>query len=82
MLNLLRNTISNFRVSQATEDANNFLAAAGITGQVQSQAIYNLVNDLQTSGLWSKMKAVYPMVTDNRNLLSYTEDFSNAAWLN
>ena len=43
MLNLLRNTVSNFRVSQATEDANNFLAAAGITGQVQSQAIYNLV---------------------------------------
>ena len=62
MLNLLRNTISNFRVSQATEDANNFLAATGITGQVESQAIYNLVNDLQASGLWSKMKAVYPMV--------------------
>jgi hypothetical protein len=80
MLNLLRNTVSNFRVSQATEDANNFLAAAGITGQVQSQAIYNLVVDLQTSGLWSKMKAVYPMVTDNYNLLSYTEDFSNALW--
>jgi hypothetical protein len=80
MLNLLRNTISNFRVSQATEDANNFLAAAGITGQVQSQAIYNLVNDLQASGLWSKMKAVYPMVTDNKNVLSYTEDFANAFW--
>jgi hypothetical protein len=80
MLNLIRNTVSNFRLTKAKQDANNFLAAAGITGQVQSQAIYNLVNDLQTSGLWSKMKAVYPMVTDNRNLLSYTEDFSNAVW--
>jgi hypothetical protein len=81
MLNLIRNTVSNFRTTQATQDSNNFLAAAGITGQVQSQAIYNLVNDLQISGLWSKMKAVYPMVTDNYNLLSYTEDFSNAAWV-
>jgi hypothetical protein len=26
------------------------------------------------------MKAVYPFVTDYRNLLAYTEDFSNAAW--
>jgi len=82
MLNLIRNTVSNFRLTKAKQDANNFLAAAGITGQVQSQAIYNLVNDLQTSGLWSKMKAIYPMVTDNYNLLSYTEDFANAAWLN
>jgi hypothetical protein len=80
MLNLIRNTVSNFRLTKAKQDANNFLAAAGITGQVQSQAIYNLVNDLQTSGLWSKMKAVYPMVTDNRNLLSYTEDFANVTW--
>jgi len=80
MLNLIRNTVSNFRLTKAKQDANNFLAAAGITGQVQSQAIYNLVNDLQTSGLWSKMKAVYPMVTDNYNLLSYSEDFSNAVW--
>ena len=80
MLNLIRNTISNFRTSKATQDANNFLAATGITGATQSRAIYNLVNDLQASGLWSKMKAVYPMVTDNYNLLSYTEDFSNAAW--
>ena len=62
MLNLIRNTVSNFRTSKATQDSNAFLAAAGITGQVQSQAIYNLVNDLQASGLWSKMKAVYPMV--------------------
>jgi hypothetical protein len=80
MLNLIRNTVSNFRTTQATQDSNSFLAAAGITGQVQSQAIYNLVNDLQASGLWSKMKAVYPMVTDNYNQFYYSEDFSNANW--
>lgn len=67
-------------MSGATQAANNFLAAAGITGPTQSKAITQLVADLYSSGLWSKMKAVYPMVTDNYNLLSYTEDFSNAAW--
>lgn len=80
MLNLIRNTVSNFRNSAATQSANNFLAAAGITGPTQSKAITQLVADLYASGLWSKMKAVYPMVTDNYNLLSYTEDFSNASW--
>jgi hypothetical protein len=81
MLNLIRNTVSNFRTTQATQDSNSFLAAAGITGQVQSQAIYNLVNDLQASGLWSKMKAVYPMITDNRNLWSYTNDVTAVNWI-
>lgn len=80
MLNLIRNTVSNFRNSAATQSANNFLAAAGITGPTQSKAITQLVADLYSSGLWTKMKAVYPMVTDNYNLLSYTEDFSNASW--
>ena len=27
------------------------------------------------------MKAIYPFATDNRNLLSYTEDFNNAYWV-
>ena len=60
--------------------AQDFIDAAGITGDVQQQAINNLVKGLKADGLWSKMKAVYPFVTDNRNLLSYTEDFSNAYW--
>lgn len=82
MLNLIRNTVSNFRNSAATQSANNFLAATGIRGVTQSKAITQLVADLYSSGLWSKMKAVYPMVTDNYNLLSYTEDFTNGVWTN
>ncbi len=57
-----------------------YFAATGITGATQQAAIDNLVKGLKTDGLWSKMKAVYPFVTDNRNLLSYTEDFSNGYW--
>lgn len=60
--------------------ASAYFAATGITGMTQQQAIDNLVKGLKSDGLWSKMKAVYPFVTDNRNLLSYTEDFSNAYW--
>lgn len=57
-----------------------YFAATGITGELQKAAINDLVKGLKTDGIWSKMKAVYPFVTDNRNLLSYTEDFSNAFW--
>jgi len=57
-----------------------YFAATGITGATQQAAIDNLVKGLKTDGIWSKMKAVYPFVTDNRNLLSYTEDFSNSYW--
>lgn len=61
-------------------DAQAFFAASAITGATQQAAINNLIKGLKTDGLWSKMKAVYPFVTDNRNLASYTEDFSNAYW--
>jgi hypothetical protein len=57
-----------------------YFAATGITGVTQQTAINNLVKGLKADGIWSKMKAVYPFVTDNRNLLGYTEDFSNTAW--
>lgn len=57
-----------------------FFAATGITGATQQQAINNLVVGLKADGLWSKMKALYPFVTDNRNLLGYTEDFGNGVW--
>lgn len=59
-----------------------YFTATGITGATQQQAINNLVKGLKQDGLWSKMKAVYPFVTDNRNLFSYTEDFGNAYWTN
>lgn len=57
-----------------------YFTATGITGATQQAAIDNLVKSLKGYGLWSKMKAIYPFVTDNYNLLSYTEDFSNAYW--
>jgi hypothetical protein len=60
--------------------AQDFIDAAGITGDVQQQAINNLVKGLKADGIWSKMKAVYPFVTDNYNVFSYTDDFSNGYW--
>jgi hypothetical protein len=61
-------------------DAQAFITAAAITDATQQAAIDNLVKGLKTDGIWSKMKAVYPFVTDNRNSMSYTEDFTNAYW--
>lgn len=43
-------------------DALAFIAAAGITDTTQKQAICTLVSDLQTYGIWTKMKAIYPFV--------------------
>ena len=60
--------------------ASAYFTATGITGATQQTAIDNLVKGLKADGLWSKMKAVYPFVTDNRNLVDYSEDFSNAVW--
>lgn len=57
-----------------------YFNATGITGATQQTAIDNLVKGLKQDGLWSKMKAVYPFVTDNRNLLGYTENFGNSYW--
>jgi hypothetical protein len=42
--------------------AQDFIDAAGITGDVQQQAINNLVKGLKADGLWDKMKAIYPFV--------------------
>jgi hypothetical protein len=80
MLNIIKNTINRVFASGVDSDASAFITATGLSGTTQKSAITTLVKDLKSSGLWSKMKAVYPMVTDNYNLLSYTEDFSNALW--
>jgi hypothetical protein len=62
-------------------DTDAFITAAGITGVTEIAALNTLVNGLQLDGLWTKMKAIYPFATDNRNLSSYTEDYvSNANW--
>ena len=57
-----------------------YFNATGISGATQQDAIDNLIRGLKDDGIWSKMKAVYPFVTDNKNLLGYTEDFGNAYW--
>jgi hypothetical protein len=43
-------------------DAQAFVTAAGITDQVQANAVNNLVIGMKADGLWTKMKAVYPFV--------------------
>jgi hypothetical protein len=60
--------------------ASAFIQATGITGELQKAAINNLVLNLKKYNIWSKMKAVYPFVTDIKNVFNYTEDFSNAYW--
>lgn len=80
MLNIIKNTINRVFASGVDSDASAFITATGLSGTTQKSAITTLVKDLKSSGLWSKMKAVYPMVTDQRNIFSYTEDFTNAAW--
>lgn len=61
--------------------ASAYFASTGITGATQQQAINNLVKGLKQDGLWSKMKAVYPFVTDKKNLLSYTNAFGNSYYI-
>ena len=57
----IRNLVVN-AVNSVDADAIAFIAAAGITNLTQAAAINTLVNDLKTYGLWTKMKALYPMV--------------------
>jgi hypothetical protein len=53
-----------------------FITATGITQPTQSAALETLVSDLKSYGLWPKMKAIYPMVTDKNNRFAQSEDFS------
>ena len=48
-----------------------FLSAAGITDPTITSAVNDLVAGLQADGLWSKMKAIYPMVGGNATAHSY-----------
>jgi hypothetical protein len=54
-----------------------FITATGITQPTQSAALETLVSDLKSYGLWSKMKAIYPMVTDKNNRLSDSQTLTN-----
>ena len=68
------------RQSFGDADAQAFIAATGLTGTTETTAVRRLVANLKTYGLWSKMKAIYPFVSDTINLFSYSEDFTNPAW--
>lgn len=72
----------NGRKNVSLYDANAlaFINATGLTGTTEKTAVNNLVKNLKSYGLWSKMKAIYPFVSDTYNLASYTEDFTNAVW--
>jgi len=48
-------------------DAVAFLTAAGITDATITTAIDTLVTDLKGYGVWTKMKAIYPLCWGNGN---------------
>ena len=43
-------------------DAQAFITATGITDNTQKNSINQLVLDLKSYGVWSKIKAIYPFV--------------------
>ena len=49
-------------ISGNDTDAQAFITAAGITDTTQKTAINTLVTNLKGYGIWTKMKAIYPMV--------------------
>lgn len=49
-------------ISTNKGDAIAFITAANITDTTQQNAIITLVNDLKSSNIWSKMRAIYPFV--------------------
>lgn len=65
------------RQSFGDADAQAFITATGLTGATETTAVRRLVSNLKTYGLWSKMKAIYPFVSDTYNLINYSENFSS-----
>jgi hypothetical protein len=53
-----------------------FLSATGIIDPNKQNYINNLVIALKNQGLWNKAKAIYPFVSEQRNLLNNTDTFS------
>jgi hypothetical protein len=65
-------------------DAFKFLNNVGIrnpaTSLTQMNSINTLVVDLKAANIWTKMRDIYPFVTDTVNLFSYSETFTNSYW--
>jgi hypothetical protein len=58
-------TLPRFVSKGIDSDSQNFLTAALINDAQIANAVNNLVLDLKKYGLWSKMKAIYPVVGGN-----------------
>lgn len=52
-------------------DAQSFFTASGVTNLTQKNAVNQLVLDLKSNSLWTKMKALYPIVGGNATAHSY-----------
>jgi hypothetical protein len=52
----------NYYNSLYQNETNTFLYASEITDNTQKSAVNTLVNDLKAASIWTKMKAIYPMV--------------------
>jgi hypothetical protein len=59
---LIRNFIEGSPFSVYDPDAQAFFTASGLTGSTNLTAINQLVLDLKSYGIWTKMKAIYPFV--------------------
>jgi hypothetical protein len=57
-------------------DAQEFIKATGIKDNTIVSYINTYVVKLKRFGLWSKIKALYPFISDNRNLASFTESIN------
>lgn len=48
--------------AESNADALSFVIAASITDSAHQSAIYTLIADLKSTGIWTKLKAIYPMI--------------------
>lgn len=71
-VNSYQQTLGRFWVPSGLDaDAENFIYAASIADSTQQSAVNQLVLDLKSYGLWSKMLAIYPMVGGTANTHKY-----------
>lgn len=61
-------------------DVELYIANAQISTPSKQTAIRSLVRYMKMNDLWNRTKILYPMLTDYKNPIIYTEDFSNSAW--
>jgi hypothetical protein len=67
-------------VSIPDPDAEAYLLAAGITDNAMKAATNTLVKTLKLADVWDDLESAHPLLADKTNQLTYTEDYSNAAW--